>query len=223
MRLHAPASTEPDQPASSIVHQALGRFSVEVDAAYPHMVCLMLSNSDSGGAKSIWSRHFGDLADRDTVLERFQSGGLDLTFLARVTMIFGQSAITAAVDQVVERGRAARRAQAEAEAKRQKNHKIINLYAPDTKHAYKLELRRKSNDVAEWSVRYDRASERDRLCDWLRWQVPRFGEFLDHAAKYGNEALTRLFTDEMFEAERRVKKEGRGAGGLRPLRMWRGD
>ena len=112
---------------------------------------------------------------------------------------------------------------ADAEDQRRRDHQIINLYAPDTKRGYKLELQRKSDGGAEWSVRYDRAIERDRLCDWLRWQKVRFYEFLDHAAAHGTEALTRLLIDEMFETERRIKKEGRGAGGMRPLRMWRGD
>ena len=110
-----------------------------------------------------------------------------------------------------------------AEALRRRDHHIINLYARNAKRGYKLELERKRVGDPEWSVRYDRASERDRLCDWLRWQKPRFGAFLDHAARHGPEALTRLLIDEMFETERRIKKEGRGAGGLRPLRMWRGD
>ena len=56
----------------------------------------------------------------------------------------------------------------------------------------------------------------------MRWQKPRFEAFLGHAAEHGGEALTRLLIDEMFETERRIKKDGRGAGGMRPLRMWRG-
>lgn len=75
--------------------------------------------------------------------------------------------------------------------------------------------------VSAWT--YDRAIERDRLCDWLRWQKDRFLGFLDYAATHGSEALSRMLIDEMFLVERRVKKEGRGAGGMRPLRMWRGD
>lgn len=63
----------------------------------------------------------------------------------------------------------------------------------------------------------------DRLCDFVRWQITHFAEFLDFAAQHGAEALTRRLTDEMFEVERRIKKEGRSAGGARPLRMWRGD
>lgn len=138
-------------------------------------------------------------------------------------MIFGPAAITAAVDRVVASARKTRRAQAEAEEKRQRDRNVINLHAPDTKRGYKLELKRKGESDADWSVRYDRASERDRLCDWLRWQGARFAKFLDHASEHGSEALTRMLIDEMFETERRVKKEGRGAGGVRPLRMWRGD
>lgn len=65
--------------------------------------------------------------------------------------------------------------------------------------------------------------ERDRLCDFVRWQKARFGAFLNHAAELGGEALTRMLIDEMFETEARIEKERRGAGGMRPLRMWRGD
>ncbi len=208
---------------TSIVHAAIGAFSVETDAADPHIIRLVAGGVGSGGSCDLWTRHFGDLADRDAVLERFQAGALGLTFLARVTMIFGPAAITAAVDRVLEGGRKVRRAQADAEVQHQRDQEVINLYALDTKRGYKLELQRKCDDDAEWSVRYDRAIERDRLCDFARWQKPRFGDFLDHAAEHGAESLTRLLIDEMFETERRIKNEGRGAGGMRPLRMWRGD
>lgn len=223
MSTPAPAFVNSEAPSASIVHEAVGRFSIEVDAAYPQMMCLMVADANGGGASSIWVRHFGDLADRDEVLKRLQAGSLDLMFLAHVTMIFGPAAISNAVDRIVKAGRTTRHAQAAAEEKRQRDYKVVNLYAPDTKRGYKLELRRKSDNDAEWSVRYDRAIERDRLCDWMRWQGDRFGAFLDHAAEHGSEALARMLTDEMFETERRIKKEGRGAGGMRPLRMWRGD
>jgi hypothetical protein len=217
-----PAATS-ESIKASIVHKAVGAFSIESDAADPHFLLLVINGVGSGGTWTPWKRHFGDLADRDAVLERFQSGALDLTFLARLTMIFGPATITKAVDRVVESGRKIRRAQAESEDKRQRDREIINLYAPDTKRCFKLALQRKSDDDAEWSVRYDRAIERDRLCDFVRWQKARFGTFLDYAAKNGGEALTRMLTDEMFETEARIKQQGRGAGGMRPLRMWRGD
>jgi hypothetical protein len=206
--------------AASVIHVAAGAFSLESDATDPNVLSLVIS---LGGTRALWTRHFGDLADRDAVLERFHAGALDILFFGRVTMIFGPAAITAATDGIVESERASRFVRNEAEAQRRRDHKVIELYAPDTNRGFKLELRRRSADQADWSVRYDRAIERDRLCDWMMWQQSRFSAFLDHAAEQGAESLTRLLTDEMFETERRVKKEGRGAGGMRPLRMWRGD
>lgn len=224
MQIPAPSSgNEPASFTTSIVHIACGAFSVETDVSDTHVMCLLTSATGTGGSGILWTRHFGDSADRDAVLERFHTGTLDIIFLGRVTMIFGPAAITAAVDRVVERARKVRAAQAAAEAQRRSDFRQINLYARNTKRGNMLELQRKSSDDAEWSVRYDRAIERDRLCDWMRWQKPRFTDFLDYAAANGAEALTRLLTDEMFEAERRIKKEGRGAGGTRPLRMWRGN
>lgn len=216
-----PSRPPDDSPTdASIVHATIVAFSIETDARDPHVIRLV---ANVRGARTLWTRHFGDLADRDAVLDCFRSGSLDPVFYGRVTMIFGPAAITIAVDRVLDRAREARRAEAAAEALRRRDHHIINLYARNTKRGYKLELERKRVGDPEWSVSYDRASERDRLCDWLRWQKPRFGAFLDHASRHGAEALTRLLIDEMFETERRIKKEGRGAGGLRPLRMWRGD
>ncbi len=207
-------------PDPSVVREAVGQFSVESSARDPHLLQLI---ANVGGTRAIWERRFGDLAERDAVLGRIESGALNLPLLGRVTMIFGRKAIDAAVDRIIDDARTAHLRQEKAEAERRRDAKFINLYAPDTKRGYILQLQRKSDEHAEWSVRYDRASERDRLCDWLRWQKPRFGAFLDHAAAHGTESLTGLLIDEMFETERRVKKEGRGAGGLRPLRMWRGD
>lgn len=172
----------------------------------------------------LWTRSFEVLADRDEVLSQVQEGELDLLFLGRLSAIFGPAEIDHAVDEIVaeaEAGRAEALRRADEKALRGK---IVNLYARKDKHGRAvLELQRASRDDADWQVRYDRAAERDRLCDWLRWQKPRFLDFLDYAAEHGDEALTRMLTDEMFAAERRIKKEGRGAGGLRPLRMWRGD
>lgn len=205
---------------ASLVHKAEGAFSLETDVADAHTLHLVMGWN---GTRTLWTRHFGDLIDRDAVLDRFGTGTPDLIFMGRVTAIFGPATIDLAVDDIVNAAREARSEQAETEARRRRDRHIIHLYAPDTKRGYKLQLQRKGESYAEWSVRYDRAIERDRLCDWVRWQKPRFAEFLELAEKHGSEALTRLLTDEMFETERRIKKEGRGAGGMRPLRMWRGD
>lgn len=173
---------------------------------------------------AIWSRRFDTIDDRDTLLGAVRKGRLDPVFLGRLTMMFGSAALDELADRLIAAARAERAEELEETAKRARNHFIVNLYAREGKHGrHVLELQRRSSDKAEWSVTYDRAIERDRLCDWLRWQKDRFLGFLDHAAEHGGEALSRMLVDEMFVAERRVKAAGRGAGGMRPLRMWRGD
>ena len=173
---------------------------------------------------AIWSRRFDTIDDRDTLLGAIKKGRLDPVFLGRLTMMFGSAALDELADRLVAAARAERAEELEEAATRARNHFVVNLYAREGKHGrHVLELQRRSSDKAEWSVTNDRAIERDRLCDWLRWQKDRFLDFLDHAAEHGGEALSRMLIDEMFVTERRVKKEGRGAGGMRPLRMWRGD
>jgi hypothetical protein len=173
---------------------------------------------------SIWSRSFATAEDRDVVLKGVARQKLAPVFLGRLTLVFGSTALDEMVDTMVAAAWAKRAEKLEKEMERARNHLVVHLYAREGKHGrHVLELQRKSRNDADWSVTYDRAIERDRLCDWLRWQKDRFLQFLDHAAEHGGEALTRMLIDEMFVTERRVKKEGRGAGGMRPLRMWRGD
>ncbi|MGI4732584.1 MAG: hypothetical protein ACRYFW_12685 [Janthinobacterium lividum] len=206
----------PDEPPSA--------FSLEkgVDAA--NSVSLLVSPPGSRMVPAvIWGRAFDTAEDRQAFLSKTHSPRTDLAFLGRLTMIFGGGELDALSDRIVLDARDARRKAEEEAADLASKHLLVNLYAPDTKRGHALELCRKSRTEPDWKVVYDRAAERDRLCDWLRWQKPRFLAFLDHAAAHGNEDLTRLLTDEMFETERRVKHEGRGAGGNRPLRMWRGD
>jgi len=189
-------------------------------------LCVTLLVSPPGSRSdpiAIWSRSFDTIDDRNAVLEASYTGDIDLGFLGRLTMLAGGNELDRVTDQTVLDARDARRAAAERAAENVRKHQIVQLYAPDTKRGHALELRRESRNTADWKVVYNRASERDRLCDWLRWQQPQFLGFLDYAADHGDEALTRLMLDEMFEAERRIKKEGRSAGGVRPLRMWRGD
>ena len=173
---------------------------------------------------AIWSRRFDSVAERDTLLDAVTDGKLDTIFLARLTMMFGSAALDEMADRLIGQARASRATELKKEAQRAHDQLAVSLYVREGKHGrHLLELQRKSSDKAEWSVAYDRGIERDRLGDWLRWQKARFLDFLDHAAEHGGESLARMLVDEMFMTERRVKTEGRGAGGMRPLRMWRGD
>lgn len=199
-------------------------FSMKLDADYVMVTNLLVSPPGSRMEPVVlWSHEFEAIGDRHAFLESIHSDAVDLTFLGRLTMIFGRVEMDRIANKIVTDAKNARHAAAEKAAAEARDHKIVNLFKRDTKRGYVLELQRESRATADWKVVYDRASERDRLCDWLRWQKPRFLEFLDHAVKHGDEALIRRVTDEMFEVERRVKKEGLGAGGMRPLRMWRGD
>lgn len=201
-----------------------GAFTLEADASDADTLNLLLSPPGSRAEPTVlWSRAFDVPDDRIAVLDATFKTDLDVTFLGHLTMNFGAAALDEFVDRIVCEARD-RRLEAAAQAARlARDHKTVDLYAPDKKNGHMLELRRASLNIADWSVTYDRASERDRLLDWLRWQKPRFLDFLGYAEEHGKEALTQLLTDEMFSTERRVKREGRGAGGSRPLRMWRGD
>lgn len=206
--------------AASPVEKPTSGFALETSADDPHELRLI---SAINGSRPLWKRRFVNHADIAPVVARFASGALDLAFYGRVTSIFGPAAITAAVDEILDALNKEQRERMEAEAQRQRDYYIIELVVHDGARWHELKLKRRSDTEAGWSVHYDRAVERDRLSDWLRWQKPRYSEYLDRAATDGLEAVTRDFVNEMFETERRIKAAGRGAGGTRPLRMWRGD
>lgn len=198
--------------------------SLEIDDDNDLVVNLLIRPAGSREVpRRIWTGHFGTTEDRDALLAGGSEGRIDIAFLARVVLAFGAADMDEAVDKLLIRARADREERAREAEQEARDYTIIKLFTRDGKGLYRLDLERRSRNEPDWSVAYNRAIERDRLRDWLRWQKERFSEFLDYAAQHGNEALTRILTDEMFATERRVKKEGRGAGGMRPLRMWRGD
>ncbi|MGY2735028.1 hypothetical protein [Sphingomonas sp. UYP23] len=200
-------------------------FHLRQNADHQRVLDLLAQPPGSRAAPSVvWSRRFETAADRDTLLGAVNEGQLDTVFLGRLTMMFGSAALDELADRMVAAARLKLAEEQEKAAQRARDHLVVNLYSREGKYGrHVLELQRLSSNTAEWSVTYGRAIERDRLCDWLRWQRDRFVGFLDHAAEHGGEALSQMLVDEMFMVERRVKKEGRGAGGMRPLRMWRGN
>ena len=230
MKRSSPAIPRISEPSASGEDVAgvpnLGRmFVLGIDERNDRKVHLLDTHTGRGeNARPIWSRRLKSVEDREALLARIREGGLDVGFLGRLTTIFGSAGIDAAVDAVLVEVRAKREDDARKAAERAHRHQIVRLFMrKDRRGRPTLELQRASRSAADWQVAYDRAVERDRLCDWMRWQGDRFAEFLDHAASQGDEALTRLLIDEMFATERRIKKEGRSVGGTRPLRMWRGD
>lgn len=99
----------------------------------------------------------------------------------------------------------------------------VHCYYRSLKNAHSLSLKRESDDKPSWEITFRGRAERERLADWLRWQKDRYLEFLEFAERNGARALENRLMNEMFETEARIKKAGRSAGGLRPLRMWRGE
>lgn len=204
-------------------HASDAPFALEADAQEATILHLTFSLPDPRAPKTLWTRKLKSDADVQAVFAAVSSGSVDLMFFGHLTLTLGSADLDGIVDRIVKDARDERRTQKEEAAEYARERETVELLRAKKRRGYSLELCRKSETVADWEVVYDRAAERDRLCDWLRWQRARFLQFLEFAAEHGDEALTRRLTDEMFEAERRVKKQGRGAGGLRPLRMWRGE
>lgn len=199
-------------------------FRLSADAGHPARLHLLMQPAGSTTAPEvIWSQDCASVAECEAVLAALDEQGIDPAFLGRQALLLGTSTLEATIDAIVtvERERAAKAEKEERE--RVAAHARICSYAPDKKGWFYLELQRESASEPEWSIAFRGRAERERLRDWLRWQGARFAEFLDYAAEHGAQALEKRLIDEMFETEKRVKKEGRGAGGARPLRMWRGE
>ena len=73
-----------------------------------------------------------------------------------------------------------------------------------------------------FALRYSKASERDRVWDWMQHQTGRYGEFKEHFFEHDADSLRKLIYRGMLETERSVRKAGMGSGGMRPLRFWPG-
>lgn len=88
---------------------------------------------------------------------------------------------------------------------------------------YTLHLRHGGSLVAAFfTLRYGKASERDRVWDWMQHQTGRYRDFSAYLDANGADKLKKLIYAGMLETERAVKKAGLGSGGLRPLRFWPG-
>ena len=198
-------------------------FKLERDPENGRRVHLLLSWPDADcPGPIIWTHLFETLAEKRGVLKSLAPTGLTLSAWGRMTMTLGSPPLNAIFCKAVDDWREESRRKAADAHEDAMARRRVSLYSLEKKKRYWLELTRESADEPEWSISFMGKSERDRLLDWMRWQKPRFLAFLEHAAEHGDEALNELLLAEMFAAERRVKKEGRGAGGNRPLRMWRG-
>jgi hypothetical protein len=210
--------------ADDVVETPVSPFALVFDADNPRRAQILLGWKDSDApASPVWSYSFASGSERRRVFEALELTPAQIALWGRLTMLLGREAVDAMVERQVEVLDQDRRDAMQSRREARAAYKRVELYVRDEGNRFILDLERDSESKPEWSIRFAGKSERDRLCDWLRWQRGRFGEFLDYARAHGAKALERRLIDEMFEAEQRVKEAGKSAGGVRPLRMWRGE
>lgn len=170
----------------------------------------------------LWSYRFGS----ERALARFvgeEGLPLQAAYLGRLALSFGSDDLAGRAAAIDEESAEAAEAEAQRAAELERERLTVGCFVSERSGLFRLELRRASEERADWVIDFRGKAERKRLRDWLRWQGPRYLEFLEFAAEHGEPALERRLVDEMFETERRVKAAGRATAGLRPLRMWRGE
>ena len=99
----------------------------------------------------------------------------------------------------------------------------IGVYFKGGKTEPRLELRRGNSDLAIWSIIFSEVWERDRFWDWLKWQRPRFHEFVEELASTDHTTLRSRLLREMLETEQAARKSKLTTSGRRPLRFWCGE
>ncbi|CAN5598487.1 hypothetical protein BH10PSE14_BH10PSE14_35230 [soil metagenome] len=171
----------------------------------------------------VWTRSFNSLGDLRSVLAHIRDADIEIAFWGRLVLLLGPSSLDADMDRIVDAHHERIVSNDEKRRRQAAARRRVQSYARDKNGWYYLTLQRETDDEPEWSIAFRGKAERERLRDWFRWQSSRFLEFLDYADEHGGAALEKRLLDEMFATEQRVKQEGHGAGGARPLRMWRGE
>jgi hypothetical protein len=193
------------------------------DSDEARVTLLLQPMGSTAPPREIWSHNCDSAAEAERVIAQLEAHGDGAAFFGRLLLLLGPQQLDAEVVAMVAAERE-RVAMEEAEAlEKAAAHMRVSCYAPDKKGWFYLTLERDSASKPEWSIAFRGRAERERLRDWLRWQGDRYLEFLNYADEHGADALEKRMISEMFETEKRVKREGRGAASTRPLRMWRGE
>lgn len=214
-------SGEPTAPAIRRVRPSAFRMVRDPDVK--HGAMLLFERPGTTTAVVLWSSLFESRVERDAIIAAAKEQPARLEFWGRLVLALGREPLDPIIEAIAAKARAEAIEDAERRREKAAARRQINLYMRERKGRFYLDLERASENSPEWSIRFDGRSERDRMCDWLRWQKAHFRDYLVYAAENGDHALEKRLIDEMFETEVRLKKEGRVAGGLRPLRMWRGE
>ena len=199
-------------------------FRILRDPDRPSWLAIVPSHFDHPSpADILWSGQIESEELMAGVLEHLHENPSLLCVWGRIACSFDPKALNGLVGRLVEEIDLELREAEEERLEEERARLQVNCYVGDARNAYTLSLTRRSEPKEEWTITFRGRAERERLRDWLRWQEDRFAEFLEYAEREGHRSLERRLVDEMYETEARVKKAGRGAGGLRPLRMWRGE
>ncbi|PZU73884.1 MAG: hypothetical protein DI530_17000 [Sphingomonas sp.] len=99
----------------------------------------------------------------------------------------------------------------------------IDVYFKGSKTEPRIELRRGNSKAAIWSITFGEAWERDRFWDWLKWQRPRFHDFVEVLEGSDATTLRSRLLREMIETEQAARKNKLATTGRRPLRFWCGE
>lgn len=199
-------------------------FRIMLDHDRPSWLGLVPAhNAEPGTKDAIWSVSINGEAVRSKFIQRLEEAPNLLCLWGRIATFLGAEALGPAVTKMINEEEVRLREAEERAAEQERARKQVDSYIGDEKHAFTISLRRASEQDDAWIISFRGRAERERLRDWMRWQSKRYLEFLEYAETNGSAALERRLVDEMFETETRVKKAGKAAGGLRPLRMWRGD
>ncbi len=99
----------------------------------------------------------------------------------------------------------------------------IDVYFKGSKTEPRIEMRRGNSKAAIWTITFGEAWERDRFWDWLKWQRPRFHEFVEVLEASDVTTLRSRLLREMLEAEQAARRNKLATTGRRPLRFWCGE
>jgi hypothetical protein len=148
-----------------------------------------------------------------------------LAVWARTASVHGSPALDAVLLPSWLEERRERRRRRALERERAREGRLVGLSRAERLGGeYQVIVMARGCDRAPFAVLwFDRASDRDRVWDFMVRVEERWSGWRRLMLCEGRDALEREIFSDMLRTEARVKRAGLGAGGGRPLRFWRGD
>lgn len=176
---------------------------------------------------AVWSVELDSRKAAAALHTWMQARPAEWSFWGRLAFRLGPSAASALIleaakadeDRRIERERA-RRAEEKEHARLARKIELFHFDPKGGRPALGLERGNASNPF--FRMRFGEKWERDRVSDWLAYQVGSFAEMAEIFEEHGQNALEQHILNGMRAAEREAKAAGLACGGRRPLRFWRG-